>query len=47
MDPKITRYENSQIRVGKYFKSAYGVIIMYFPCTLSSANKLVYAVTAV
>lgn len=44
-DPKFTRYENCQIRVGKYCKLAYGVIIMYFLCTLSSANKLVYAVS--
>ncbi len=44
-DPKITQYENSWIMVGKPDKSAYGVIIMYFPCTLSSANKLVSAVT--
>jgi hypothetical protein len=34
-DPKITQYENGRIRVRKYVKSAYGVIIMYFPCTLS------------
>ena len=44
-DPKITRYENSQIKVRKYDKSAYGVIIIYFPCTLSFANNLVYAVS--
>ncbi len=43
-DPKITRYENNRIRVGKHDKSAYGVIIMYFWCTLSSANNLVFAV---
>ena len=43
-DPKITQYENSWIMVGKPDKSAYGVIIMYFPCTLSSANKLISAV---
>jgi hypothetical protein len=43
-DPKITRYENSQIKVRKYDKSAYGVIIIYFPCTLSFANNLVYVV---
>ena len=29
-DPKIIRYENSWIMVGKPDKSAYGVIIMYF-----------------
>ena len=44
-DPKITWYENNRIRVGKHDKSAYGVIIMYFRCTLSSANNLVFAVT--
>lgn len=43
-DQKITQYENSQIKVGKYNKSAYGVIIMYFQCTLSYTQKLVYAV---
>ncbi len=43
-DPKITQYKIGRIRIGKYDKSAYGVIIRYFPCTLSSANKLVYAV---
>jgi hypothetical protein len=46
-DPKITRYENSQIKVRKYDKSAYGVIIIYFPCTLFFANNLVYAVNGI
>jgi len=45
-DPKITWQENGQITVGQYDKSAYGVIISYSPCTLSSANKLIYAVSA-
>ena len=44
-DPKITWYENNQIRVGKYDKSAYGVIIMYFPLALPFANKLIHAVS--
>ena len=43
-DPKITRYKNSRIRVGKYDKSAYDVFFTYFLSTLSCANKLVYAV---
>ena len=45
-DPKITWYENNWIRVGKHDKSAYGVIIMYFRCTLSSTNNLIFAVSA-
>ncbi len=43
-DPKITQYDNGQIILRKHDKSAYGVIIMYFTCTLQSANKLVSAV---
>jgi len=44
-DPKIIWYENSWIMVGKPDKSVYGMIIMYFTCTLHSANKLVSAVS--
>ncbi len=43
-DPKITQYDNGQIILRKHDKSAYGMIIMYFTCTLQSANKLVSAV---
>jgi len=43
---KITQYEIGQSRVRKYDKSAYSVIIRYFLYTLSSTNKLVYAVNA-
>src|SRR5260370_40435402 len=46
-DPKIIQYENSWIMVGKPDKSAYGVIIMYFTCTLHSANKLVSALIVI
>jgi hypothetical protein len=46
-DPKITRKENSRIRVRKHDRSAYGVKIMYFPHALSSAKKHVSAVIAV
>lgn len=45
-DPKITQYDNGQIILRKHDKLAYGVIIMYFMCTLQSANKLISAVSA-
>ena len=44
---RITQYENSQIRVEKYNKFDYDVYITYFPCTLPSDKKLIFAVSLV